>query len=223
MNRAALPVRAFAASLLALLLTPPVAAAAPPLPLPASWEPRADAMIRLLCSPAAASVDPQPTAWLPSDLSLTYSFRADGDADSARSRTDAFDEDLAAEGVDLRWSEGRSSTEVHYVTLRTTWDFDGRRTDALRAAEERRKADRSADDAEQAQAERALRLYTERRRLQGELLGRLLPDDEVWARVARIEAINSELDLLTAGGWSRELRRLRPPDTPAWLSGLDAD
>lgn len=215
--------RALAAAL-ALFNLPCAAAASPPV-LPTAWEPHAGALVELVrrATPTVATPLEQGHAWLPSDVTLTYSFRADGDEDSARSRTDAFDESLATEGVDLRWSQGRSTTEVHYLTLRTSWDFDGRQAAANRERQEASKAKQSAASACNERAERALRLHTERRRLQGELLGRQLPDDEVWARVARIEAINSELDLVTDGAWSRELASLCPAEAPRWLSGLDAD
>jgi hypothetical protein len=161
--------------------------------------------------------------WNPSDVSLTYSFRADGDADSARSRTDAFDEALAPEGVDLRWSEDQSSTEVHYLTLKLDWDFDGRVEDDTRQQAEAAVAAAKRRDGQREQARRAIGLFVERRSLQGELMAKTLTADQVWEKVARIAAVNAELDLLSAGGWGRLLRQLAPPTSPAWLSGLDAD
>ena len=54
-------------------------------------------------------------------------------------------------------------------------------------------------------------------------MAKTLTSDQVWEKVARIAAINAELDLLSSGGWSRLLRQLTPATSPAWLSGLDAD
>ncbi len=211
---------------LAAALLPALGQAAQPEPTPLSWEPSVAQLVELveqgtLSSEAGArAAGPR---WSPSDVSLTYSFRADGDADSARSRTDAFDEALAPEGVDLRWSEDQSSTEVHYVTLKLDWDLDGRVEDEVRQQAEAAAAAAKRRDGLREQARRAIGLFVERRSLQGELMAKTLTSDQVWEKVARIAAINAELDLLSAGGWSRLLRQRVPPTSPAWLSGLDAD
>lgn len=213
-------------AVIASLVLPALGNAASPEPSPLAWEPTVAELVGLVEHGTPSGDGGAPTAasrWSPSDVSLTYSFRADGDADSARSRTDAFDEALAPEGVDLRWSEGQSATQVHYLTLKLDWDLDGRieddarsKTDATTAAAKRREAHRE-------QARRAITLFVERRSLQGELMAKLLAADQVWEKVARIAAINAELDLLSSGGWSRLLRERAPPTSPAWLSGLDAD
>lgn len=223
------PHRSVASALLialASLLLPALGNAASPEPSPLVWEPTVAELVGLVerGTPSGDTGAPASSArWSPSDVSLTYSFRADGDADSARSRTDAFDEALAPEGVDLRWSEGKSATQVHYVTLKLDWDLDGRiedearfQTDASTAAAKRR-------DAQREQARRSISLFVERRSLQGELMAKTLTADQVWEKVARIAAVNAELDLLSSGGWGRLLRQRAPPTSPAWLSGLDAD
>ncbi len=211
---------------LASLLLPVLCHAAQPEPTPLSWEPTVAQLVALIEQGAQSADAGAPSAgprWNPSDVSLTYSFRADGDADSARSRTDAFDEALAPEGVDLRWSEDQSSTEVHYLTLKLDWDFDGRVEDDTRQQAEAAVAAAKRRDGQREQARRAIGLFVERRSLQGELMAKTLTADQVWEKVARIAAVNAELDLLSAGGWGRLLRQLAPPTSPAWLSGLDAD
>ena len=211
---------------LASLLLPALGQAAQPEPTPLSWEPSVAQLVALIEQGAQNADADAPTGgprWSPSDVSLTYSFRADGDADSARSRTDAFDEALAPEGVDLRWSEDRSSTEVHYVTLKLDWDLDGRVEDEVREKAEAAAAAAKRRDGLREQARRAIGLFVERRSLQGELMAKTLTSDQVWEKVARVAAINAELDLLSSGGWSRLLRQLTPATSPAWLSGLDAD
>ncbi|NQW63720.1 MAG: hypothetical protein HQ461_12885 [Deltaproteobacteria bacterium] len=211
---------------LAGLLLPVLCLAAQPEPTPLSWEPTVAQLVALIEQGAQSADAGAPSAgprWSPSDVSLTYSFRADGDADSARSRTDAFDEALAPEGVDLRWSEDQSSTEVHYLTLKLDWDFDGRVEDDTRQQAEAAAAAAKRRDGQREQARRAIGLFVERRSLQGELMAKTLTADQVWEKVARIAAVNAELDLLSAGGWGRLLRQLAPPTSPAWLSGLDAD
>jgi len=211
---------------LASLLLPVLCHAAQPEPTPLSWEPTVAQLVALIEQGARSADAGAPSAgprWNPSDVSLTYSFRADGDADSARSRTDAFDEALAPEGVDLRWSEDQSSTEVHYLTLKLDWDFDGRVEDDTRQQAEAAVAAAKRRDGQREQARRAIGLFVERRSLQGELMAKTLTADQVWEKVARIAAVNAELDLLSAGGWGRLLRQLAPPTSPAWLSGLDAD
>jgi hypothetical protein len=154
---------------------------------------------------------------------VTYSFRADTDAESARSRTDAFDELLATEGVDLRWSEGQSAAQVHYLTLKLDWDFDGRVEEEAKQRAESRLSESRAREAEATAARKAIELFAERRSLQAELLAKELPAELVWAKSVRVAAINAELDLVTAGAWQRLLREGRPEGAPAWLSGLDAD
>lgn len=216
---------ALAAALASLLLSA-ICHAASPEPNPLGWEPSVAALVELVEQGTLSSeVGAQAAGphWSPSDVSLTYSFRADGDADSARSRTDAFDEALAPEGVDLRWSEDQSSTEVHYLTLKLDWDLDGRVEDEVRQQAEAAAAAAKRRDGLREQARRAVGLFVERRSLQGELMAKTLTSDQVWEKVARIAAINAELDLLSAGGWSRLLRQRAPPTSPAWLSGLDAD
>lgn len=211
---------------LASALLPALGQAAQPEPTPLSWEPTVAQLVALLEQVAQSTDAGAPSAgprWSPSDVSLTYSFRADGDADSARSRTDAFDEALAPEGVDLRWSEGQSSTDVHYLTLKLDWDFDGRAEDEVRQQADAAAAAAKRRDGLREQARRAIGLFVERRSLQGELMAKTLTADQVWEKVARITAINAELDLLSSGGWSPLLRQLAPPTSPAWLSGLDAD
>ena len=211
---------------LAGLLLPVLCLAAQPEPTPLSWEPTVAQLVALIEQGAQSAEAGAPGAgprWSPSDVSLTYSFRADGDADSARSRTDAFDEALAPEGVDLRWSEDQSSTEVHYLTLKLDWDFDGRVEDDTRQQAEAAAAAAKRRDGQRELARRAIVLFVERRSLQGELMAKTLTADQVWEKVARIAAVNAELDLLSAGGWGRLLRQLAPPTSPAWLSGLDAD
>ena len=218
------------ASALAVALTsallPALGQAAQPEPTPLSWEPSIAELVGLIeqrTPSGEAGAQAAGPRWSPSDVSLTYSFRADGDADSARSRTDAFDEALAPEGVDLRWSEGQSSTDVHYLTLKLDWDFDGRVEDDTRLRAEAVSASAKRRETIREQARRAIGLFVERRTLQGELMAKQLAADQVWEKVARIAAINAELDLLSAGGWSRLLRQRTPATSPAWLSGLDAD
>lgn len=214
------------AAALASLLLPVLCHAAQPEPTPLSWEPSVAQLVGLVEQGAPSAEAGAPSAgprWSPSDVSLTYSFRADGDADSARSRTDAFDEALAPEGVDLRWSEDQSSTKVHYVTLKLDWDLDGRVEDEVREKAEAAAAAAKRRDGLREQVRRAIGLFVERRSLQGELMAKTLTADQVWEKVARIAAVNAELDLLSSGGWGRLLRQRAPPTSPAWLSGLDAD
>lgn len=211
---------------LASLLLPALGQSAQPEPNPLDWEPSVPQLVGLVEQGAQSADTGAPASgarWSPSDVSLTYSFRADGDADSARSRTDAFDEALAPEGVDLRWSEDQSSTRVHYLTLKLDWDLDGRVEDEVREKAEAAAAAAKRRELLREQARRAIGLFVERRSLQGELMAKQLAADQVWEKVARIAAINAELDLLSSGGWSRLLRQLTPATSPAWLSGLDAD
>ena len=216
---------ALAVALTSLLL-PGLGNAASPEPSPLVWEPTVAELVGLVEQGTPSGNAGAPAAgarWSPSDVSLTYSFRADGDADSARSRTDAFDEVLAPEGVDLRWSEGQSATQVHYLTLKLDWDLDGRAENDVKQQTEAAAAGAKRRDGIREQARRAISLFVERRSLQGELMAKQLAADQVWEKVARIAAINAELDLLSSGGWSRLLRQLAPATSPAWLSGLDAD
>lgn len=207
-------------------LLPALCHAASPEPSPLGWEPSVAELVGLVehGTPSGGAGTPASGArWSPSDVSLTYSFRADGDADSARSRTDAFDEALVPEGVDLRWSEGKSNAQVHYVTLKLDWDLDGRIEDETRLQAETASASGKRRDTVREQARRAIGLFVERRTLQGELMAKQLAADQVWEKVARIAALNAELDLLCAGGWGRLLHQRAPTTSPAWLSGLDAD
>ena len=208
------------------VLLPTLGQAAQPQPTPLDWEPSVAQLVGLVEQGAQSAEMGAPRVgplWSPSDVSLTYSFRADGDADSARSRTDAFDEALAPEGVDLRWSEGQSSTDVHYLTLKLDWDLDGRVEEETRQQVEVAAAAAKRRDGLREQARKAIGLFVERRSLQGELMAKPLTADQVWEKVSRIAAINAELDLLSSGGWGRLLRQRAPPTSPAWLSGLDAD
>lgn len=216
---------ALAVALTSLLL-PGLGNAASPEPSPLVWEPTVAELVGLVEQGSTSGNAGAPSAgprWSPSDVSLTYSFRADGDADSARSRTDAFDEALAPEGVDLRWSEGQSNAQVHYLTLKLDWDLDGRIDDDTRLRAEAAAAATKRRDGLREHARRAISLFVERRSLQGELMAKTLTADQVWEKVARIAAVNAELDLLSSGGWGRLLRQRAPTTSPAWLSGLDAD
>lgn len=211
---------------LARMLLPALCQAASPEPSPLGWEPSVAELVGLIeqGTPSGDTGAPRAGAhWSPSDVSLTYSFRADGDADSARSRTDAFDDALAPEGVDLRWSEGQSNAQVHYLTLKLDWDFDGRIEDDTRLRAEAVSASAKRRETIREQARRAIGLFVERRALQGELMAKQLAADQVWEKIARIAAINADLDLLSAGGWGRLLQQRAPTTSPAWLSGLDAD
>lgn len=217
---------AITAWLLGSAVEPAAASEPAALASPLVWEPTVRELVALVRDGQEVFATSTPAlgpAWSPSDLSVTYSFRVDGDTDSARSRTDAFDEVLSPDGVDLRWSEGRSNTEVHYVTFKLDWDFDGRadaenkqrvEADAMRVKQRSARAD---------EARKATDLFVERRSLQGDLLGRQLPTEQVWAKCARLAAINAELDLITGGGWQRLLAERAPDGVPRWLSGLDAD
>lgn len=214
-------------ALIAMLMAPAgasPAAEAPPSPL--TWEPTVSQLVALVrgrLTPLPPKDPPTANRWSPSDVSVTYSFRADTDAESARSRTDAFDELLATEGVDLRWSEGQSAAQVHYLTLKLDWDFDGRVEEEAKQRAESRLSESRAREAEATAARKAIELFAERRSLQAELLAKELPTELVWAKSVRVAAINAELDLVTAGAWQRLLREGRPEGAPAWLSGLDAD
>ena len=157
------------------LIQLPLCHAASPEPTPLGWEPSVAELVGLIeqGTPSGDTGAPRAGAhWSPSDVSLTYSFRADGDADSARSRTDAFDEALAPEGVDLRWSEGQSNAQVHYLTLKLDWDLDGRIDDDTRLRAEAVSASAQHRETIREQARRAIGLFVERRSLQGELMAK---------------------------------------------------
>lgn len=225
-SRLQLSIALVLAAALTPMLLPAICHAASPGPSPLGWEPSIAELVGLIeqgTPSGEAGAQAAGPRWSPSDVSLTYSFRADGDADSARSRTDAFDEALAPEGVDLRWSQDQSNAQVHYLTLKLDWDLDGRIEDDTRLRAEAVSASAKHRETIREQARRAIGLFVERRTLQGELMAKQLAADQVWEKVARIAAINAELDLLSSGGWSRLLRQRTPATSPAWLSGLDAD